>query len=180
MAVFLLNVFVLIYLIVHRGLVTDFSEPPNLFSLSINSPPNKLMRGSCGAGPEGSQYNIKWGVEMEQNHLYITDKDNGTHPVYGHKHGSSARAEALLSFKDLFRRGRKWNKLPAQSEGVELGQTTAYGPTTIYATQERYGSGPHMEQDVYNEQDGPPAKGQMKESNLSRMYSKIAKRKSAL
>lgn len=138
------------------------------------------MRGSCGAGPEGSQYNIKWGVEMEENHLYITDKDNAKHPVYGHKHGGSARAEALLSFKDLFRRGRKWNKLPVQSEGIDLGQTTAYAPTTSYATQEPYGPGPYTQQEAPYEQATSPVKAQTKESNLSRMYSKIAKRQSAL
>jgi hypothetical protein len=56
--VFLLNIFVLVYFILHRGLVTDFSEPPNLFALAVNSPPSHVLAGSCGGGPEGRQYGM--------------------------------------------------------------------------------------------------------------------------
>jgi len=101
-AVFITNIFVLIYLIVNKGLVTDFSEPPNLFGITINSPPNPLMRGSCGAGPDSRQYAIKWGVEMEGNHLYISDKEQNAHPVYGNLKGS-ARTESFFQFRCFLR-----------------------------------------------------------------------------
>jgi hypothetical protein len=73
-AVFLLNVFVLIYLFANKGLVTDFSEPPNLFSLAVNSPPSHLLAGSCGGGPIGKQYKVNWGIETEGQHLFMTDR----------------------------------------------------------------------------------------------------------
>jgi hypothetical protein len=69
--VFLMNVFVLIYFLCHRGLVTDFSEPPNLFTLAVNSPPSHELAGSCGGGPEGKQFLVRWCVGAEGGHLYI-------------------------------------------------------------------------------------------------------------
>ncbi|EMD88802.1 hypothetical protein COCC4DRAFT_136959 [Bipolaris maydis ATCC 48331] len=69
--VFLMNIFVLIYFILHRGLVTDFSEPPNLFALAVNSPPSHVLAGSCGGGPQGKQYGVNWFVNHEGSHLYM-------------------------------------------------------------------------------------------------------------
>jgi hypothetical protein len=69
--VFAMNIFVLIYFILHRGLVTDFSEPPNLFALAVNSPPSQALAGSCGGGPEGKQYMVNWFVNHEGEHLYM-------------------------------------------------------------------------------------------------------------
>jgi len=69
--VFLMNILVLIYFIIHRGLVTDFSEPPNLFALAVNSPPSHVLAGSCGGGPEGKQYLVNWFVNHEGNHLFM-------------------------------------------------------------------------------------------------------------
>jgi hypothetical protein len=148
--------------------VTDFSEPPNLFSLAINSPPNSLMKGSCGAGPEGRQYAIKWGVEMEGEHLYISDKDHNSHPVYGNIKGS-ARTESFLSFGDLFNRGRKWNKLPSQTDVMELGTSTAYGS--------QQGADRIVEEDV---EEGVVEPQSAADSRFSRVYSKISKRRSVL
>ncbi|KAF2433105.1 hypothetical protein EJ08DRAFT_584201 [Tothia fuscella] len=73
-AVFVLNVFVLLYLLIYKGLVTDFSEPPNLFSLAVNSPPSHLLAGSCGGGPHGKQFKVNWSIETEGQHLFMTDK----------------------------------------------------------------------------------------------------------
>lgn len=69
--VFIANVLILGYLLWQRGLVTDFSEPPNLFSLAINSPPSQLLAGSCGAGPHGDQYKVNWVLQQEGDHLYM-------------------------------------------------------------------------------------------------------------
>lgn len=87
--VFLLDVFVLVYFLLHRGLVTDFSEPPNLFALAVNSPPSHLLAGSCGGGPAGKQYVVNWFVNTEGDHLYM---EPGAKPVdedgHGHAHGT--------------------------------------------------------------------------------------------
>ncbi|KAL5119029.1 hypothetical protein ACEQ8H_003158 [Pleosporales sp. CAS-2024a] len=69
--VLLLNVFVLAYFLLHRGFVTDFSEPPNLFALAVNSPPSHVLAGSCGGGPEGEQYMVNWFVNHEGDHLFM-------------------------------------------------------------------------------------------------------------
>ncbi|KAF2201942.1 hypothetical protein GQ43DRAFT_16992 [Delitschia confertaspora ATCC 74209] len=69
--VFLMNIFVLLYFLFHHGLVTDFSEPPNLFTLAVNSPPSHLLKGSCGGGPEGKQFVVNWFVNTEGDHLYM-------------------------------------------------------------------------------------------------------------
>lgn len=37
----LVNLFCLVYLLAHSGLVTDFTEPQNLFALAMNSPPTQ-------------------------------------------------------------------------------------------------------------------------------------------
>jgi hypothetical protein len=161
-AVFMTNLFCLIYFIMNKGLVTDFSEPPNLFGISINSPPSKIMAGSCGGGPEGKQYTVKWGVEMEgDGHLFIADKPRSIYNTTG------ARAESKASFADLLTR-RKWRPVEgrdAPMDNIELGRkNTAYS-----------GAGA-----VEDDEDTPLPKIKQQESGLLRMYSKIAKRKSVL
>ncbi|KAK7518575.1 uncharacterized protein IWZ02DRAFT_222253 [Phyllosticta citriasiana] len=72
---FLLNVLCLAYLLFHRGLVTDFSEPPNLFSIAINSPPAREMSGACGAGPAGSQWATDWCIGETGGHLFVLPRE---------------------------------------------------------------------------------------------------------
>jgi hypothetical protein len=90
-AVFLMNIFVLVYFIFHRGLVTDFSEPPNLFALAVNSPPSQALAGSCGGGPEGKQYKVNWFVHHEGEHLYMEPGEKSAllgaeHSEHDHDH----------------------------------------------------------------------------------------------
>lgn len=89
--VFLMNVFVLGYFLFHRGLVTDFSEPPNLFALAVNSPPSHALAGSCGGGPEGKQYSVNWFVNHEGSHLFMEPGEKTgllSHgPSHSHMHG---------------------------------------------------------------------------------------------
>jgi hypothetical protein len=89
--VFLMNVLVLGYFIFHRGLVTDFSEPPNLFALAVNSPPSHVLAGSCGGGPEGKQYMVNWFVNHEGSHLFMEpgEKTSLLH-AHGHPHAHDA------------------------------------------------------------------------------------------
>lgn len=106
--IFVTNVFVLIYFIFNKGLVTDFSEPPNLFSIAVNSPPSELMGGSCGGGPIKEQYKVKWRVDREGEHLFMAG-ENGLSPPTGVRFGS----------------GVFWRRRPGISEddGVELEST---------------------------------------------------------
>lgn len=73
--VFMTNVFCLVYFIVRHGLVTDFTEPSNLFALAVNSPPSQRLDGSCGSGPEGHQLDVDWHVLAEDSsgHFYIQE-----------------------------------------------------------------------------------------------------------
>jgi hypothetical protein len=176
-SVFLMNVFVLIYFVVNHGLVNDFTEVPNLFAISINSPPNRLMNGACGGGPEGKQYSIKFGVECERDHLYITDKADG---LYG-AHGRSAWRESVLSFKDLVKRGKHgkreemgkgdWQQLEAVDEGVELDHVHEPGRTEYTGT------------DLLRMQTfSPTTPGEDNEerSEVAKRFEKLAKKKTGL
>jgi hypothetical protein len=59
-AVFILDFLALAYFLTHRDWYADVSEPSNLFSLAINSPPSKELAGSCGGGPHGKQFRSSW------------------------------------------------------------------------------------------------------------------------
>lgn len=99
-AVFLLNVGVLVYLVAKKGMVTDFSEPVNLFSLAVNSPPSEVMVGSCGGGPRGEQFSVPWFLREQGLHLFIEQgvgrEDEGS--------GSGVRLEALRPVGRAFER----------------------------------------------------------------------------
>jgi hypothetical protein len=86
--VFLMNILVLVYFIAHRGMVTDFSEPPNLFALAVNSPPSHAFAGSCGGGPEGKQYMVNWFINHEGSHLFMEpgEKTSLLHHDHDHDH----------------------------------------------------------------------------------------------
>jgi len=72
--VFCTNLWCLVYFIIRSGLVTDFTEPQNLFALAVNSPFSRALHGSCGSGPHGEQLNVDWHVEAESSgHLFIKD-----------------------------------------------------------------------------------------------------------
>ncbi|OBS28699.1 hypothetical protein FPOA_02637 [Fusarium poae] len=74
--VFAINLFCLGYFIMRSGLVTDFTEPQNLFSLAINSPPSNNFHGSCGGGPEKKQLVVPWKVAFapSANHYFFQDE----------------------------------------------------------------------------------------------------------
>lgn len=71
--VFAINIIILAYWIFHREWYNDFSDPTNLFSLAINSPPSeKLAECSCGAGPnKGEQYKYHWRLGNDGGHVYM-------------------------------------------------------------------------------------------------------------
>ncbi|KAF4120470.1 hypothetical protein GMORB2_2908, partial [Geosmithia morbida] len=60
--VFVVSLVCLFYLSLHAGLVTDYTEPQNLFALAMNSPPSAELAGSCGGGPQKRHFNVPWRV----------------------------------------------------------------------------------------------------------------------
>jgi len=77
--VFVTNVFCLVYFFLRSGLVTDYTEPQNLFAIAVNSPPSEKLSGSCGAGPERHQLNVPFHVKQEEgsSHFFIKESDHG-------------------------------------------------------------------------------------------------------
>lgn len=80
--VFITNVFCLVYFFLRSGLVTDYTEPQNLFALAVNSPPSRRLGGACGGGPQGGMLNVDWHVGQEEgtNHYYFKEvkQDDGS------------------------------------------------------------------------------------------------------
>ncbi|KAK5113040.1 hypothetical protein LTR85_011062 [Meristemomyces frigidus] len=74
-AVFGLNVMALVYFVTHQDWYTDFSEPTNLFSLAVNSPPSKELAGSCGGGPAGGQFNVSWKLNRDGEHVFMESRE---------------------------------------------------------------------------------------------------------
>ena len=77
--VFFTNVFCLGYFIISGSHVTDFIEPRNLFSLSLNSPPSAVLDGSCSGSLEKKQLNASWRIlrDRERQHMYIESRGVG-------------------------------------------------------------------------------------------------------
>ncbi|KAF4555753.1 Hypothetical protein D9617_2g057160 [Elsinoe fawcettii] len=109
--VFIADLLILIYLLWQRGLVTDFSEPPNLFALAVNSPPSHLLAGSCGAGPHGDQYKVNWFLSQEGDHLYMESghepknyTSGGQKGIYGDDDLEMIRSPHQAEFRNLSKR----------------------------------------------------------------------------
>ncbi|OCK83244.1 hypothetical protein K432DRAFT_402226 [Lepidopterella palustris CBS 459.81] len=113
--VFAMNVFIFFYFILHRGLVTDFSEPPNLFSLAVNSPPSHLLAGSCGGGPEGKQYQVNWFVNTEGGHLYMEPGEKAVEVEEGRRSSGIS-----LGAMGLGQKRRTGGLRPASTVGVDV------------------------------------------------------------
>ncbi|KAJ4375378.1 hypothetical protein N0V83_002464 [Neocucurbitaria cava] len=106
---FVINTLMLVYFILQPGLVTDFSQPPQLFALAINSPPARVLAGSCGTGPEGKQYKVGWVIDQEGEHLFMqpypdensalprNEYDSGSFQVSNAKAGKGSGVLASLS-----------------------------------------------------------------------------------
>lgn len=73
--VFVLNVFCLGYILFKSGLVTDFTEPLNLFTLAVNSPPSQQLKGSCGGGPRKRDLMVPWRIAYapSANHYFFQE-----------------------------------------------------------------------------------------------------------
>lgn len=71
----IINVLCLAYLLLHSGLVTDFTEPQNLFALAMNSPPSIRLKGACGGGPVKGHFSALWqvGYAPTINHYFFKE-----------------------------------------------------------------------------------------------------------
>ncbi|THW99305.1 hypothetical protein D6D13_10220 [Aureobasidium pullulans] len=93
-ATFLLNLLCPGYLVIHNGLIIDFSELFNLFALAINSPPSATMAGSSMIGPTSKQVREKWSIVSEGETLIME-----CHGDSGTPRGTKKPDSALLSFR---------------------------------------------------------------------------------
>lgn len=101
--IFLANLLVLIWFVLHRGLVTDFSDPANMFSLTINSPPSHAFAGSCGGGPEKEQYATQFFVNMEGEHVFLEPRDNAPSPNPNAKNLTTPTGDVELTASPITR-----------------------------------------------------------------------------
>ena len=95
-AVFSTNVFCLLYFAISGKHITDFIEPQNLFSLSLNSPPSAVLEGNCGGNIEKQQFNANWRImhDKERDHLYIESSG-----VYKEVHKRSFREQMTIEME---------------------------------------------------------------------------------
>ncbi|KAI0107191.1 hypothetical protein GGR51DRAFT_159126 [Nemania sp. FL0031] len=74
-----------------KGLVTDYTEPQNLFALAVNSPPSRAFAGSCGHGPDGAEMAVRWrvGYAAGANHYFFEEarRADGQNQNHNHNHG---------------------------------------------------------------------------------------------
>lgn len=94
--VFAMNCFCLVYFIIRSGLVTDFTEPANLFALAVNSPPSEQLKGSCGGGPKRRDLVVPYRVAYASgsNHFYFEEaRDKPWRGKYRHSLASAMELE---------------------------------------------------------------------------------------
>ncbi|KAL6720652.1 hypothetical protein ACLMJK_002577 [Lecanora helva] len=90
--VFIANLCCFIYFLVSGGLMTDFIEPQNLFSLALLSPPSEDLAGACGGGPDRNQYDVPWNVKIDRarEHLWFESSDGKRSIKRRHKRNKSS------------------------------------------------------------------------------------------
>ena len=165
--VFLTNVFVIVYMLVYRGLVTDFSDPPNLFSIAVNSPPNELLAGSCGGGPESEQYRVNWKVECEDQHLFMAGE---APPSYGSTGKSGG------GFSALRKRPPHLHGISRDEPGADDVELATRGDRD--AVESRRGSRMSVSSPPGDNLLEPPGGLHNRETPIGRMYSKLSKHRS--
>lgn len=88
--VFLINVLCFFYLVFVHSMVTDYTEPQNMFALAVNSPPSRQLDGSCGGGPRDRELVVPWrvGFAANANHYYFEEASQ--QPLRGKWRNSTA------------------------------------------------------------------------------------------
>jgi hypothetical protein len=108
-----INLFCFVYYFLHSGLLTDYTEPQNLFALAINSPPSESLAGSCGAGPERSQMQTNWFVkhDNETNHYYIQEGEAWKRKMRGKSSGYELSPNPSSTNNNRHARASSYSKL---------------------------------------------------------------------
>ena len=112
-AVFAINVIILPYWFVHRQWYSDFSDPINLFSLAINSPPSeKLAACSCGPlGPQkGARFKHYWKLGSEGGHVIMESPDVEEFDVDANTRRRTGFSETFKMVKSPAARAVTWFK----------------------------------------------------------------------
>ncbi|KAI1380985.1 hypothetical protein F4677DRAFT_206842 [Hypoxylon crocopeplum] len=97
--VFALNIACLVYVVFFRpGLVSDYTEPQNLYAVAVNSPPSAALAGSCGHGPDSAQMVVPWrvGYSAAANHYFFEEAGVG-----GNGKGRPNTRLSMVSGSDL-------------------------------------------------------------------------------
>ncbi|KAI0012649.1 hypothetical protein F4779DRAFT_632858 [Xylariaceae sp. FL0662B] len=95
--VFVLNLVCLAHLVARPGLVSDYTEPQNLFAVAVNSPPSRALAGSCGHGPDAAQMVVPWRVAYAPGAShYFFDEAAGNSPSRFSKQSAASGAEYLV------------------------------------------------------------------------------------
>lgn len=91
--VFAINVFCLVYLLLGSGMVTDYTDPQNLFALAVNSPPSAQLGGSCGGVSGSKPLQVPWrvGYSKSANHYFF--EPAGEKALEGSDGSSTSRSE---------------------------------------------------------------------------------------
>ncbi|KAI0377266.1 hypothetical protein F5Y04DRAFT_264626 [Hypomontagnella monticulosa] len=100
--VFVINAVCLAYLIFYRpGLVSDYTEPQNLFAVAVNSPPSAALAGSCGHGPDSREMVVPWrvGYSAAANHYFF--EEAGDAGGAGEENGRPETRQSMASGSDL-------------------------------------------------------------------------------
>ena len=71
LGVFALSFSAFCYFVLHKTWYKDFSEPQNLFTLAVNSPPSEVFSGCCGAEMQRKDYGVTWTLESDGGHVFV-------------------------------------------------------------------------------------------------------------
>jgi hypothetical protein len=69
--VFALSSSAFCYFVLHKTWYKDFSEPQNLFTLAVNSPPSEVFSGCCGTEMQRRDYGVTWTLESDGGHVFV-------------------------------------------------------------------------------------------------------------
>ena len=111
--VFAINIFSLGYFLSSNGLMTDFMEPPNLFCLSLLSPPNQTLAGGCGGGPTKEHYAARWNVKIDRQreHLWFDSNEVSNEAIRNRRRRKSSIQRNLEYEMETTPLGRSYSKI---------------------------------------------------------------------
>ncbi|KAG6275601.1 hypothetical protein E4U47_000711 [Claviceps purpurea] len=90
----------IVRILLRSTFVTDFTEPQNLFTLAMNSPPTTQIKGSCGGGPKGRDLVVPWRVAYASipKHYFLMEANES--PWRGKYANSQVTTDALVEEDD--------------------------------------------------------------------------------